>query len=223
MYISMYKKIYTKILDTLFPEYCLGCRSFGTSICMSCLSSGDRILSQDSLPEYINPIYSYKDPLIKKLIWQLKYKNKKQIAKDIAPIVYDALLPLITDLQTLSGVQVIYVVPIPLHISRKRHRGYNQSELLAKELIEIDKTGSLVLSIDALLRTKKSTPNAKTHSKRERIQNTRGSFEVNSKLLAHSHIVLIDDVVTTGTTLGEARKVLLQTSAHSVHAVTIAH
>ncbi|MEN9852681.1 MAG: hypothetical protein RI996_624 [Candidatus Parcubacteria bacterium] len=220
------KYIYTKLVDTFFPDTCLGCGLVGVTICDSCLARRQKSSEStySTLPDYIHPIYSYKDPIIKKLIWSLKYKNKKNIAADISSPLFDTLLGIVIDLRNYHGAKHIYIVPIPLHKSRLADRGYNQSELVAYQLALLGSAYGIELHTNILKRTRSSTPNAKSDSKQMRIKNIKGSFVVSqSAFVSKAHIILVDDVVTTGTTLAEARSVLLAAGALGVSAITIAH
>lgn len=102
---------------------------------------------------------------------------------------------------------------------RKLLRGYNQAELIA---ISLGKTLSLPVRSDILLRTKSPRRQVKTANRNERMENQKGSFAVKGDPTG-MRIVLVDDVVTTGATLEEARKTLLRKKAANVLALTLAH
>jgi len=111
------------------------------------------------------------------------------------------------------------VIPVPLHPSRLRQRGYNQSLLLAREvsqkyLIPLDFTS---------LRRVRPTPPQTQLSGAERRKNIRGAFAVqNPEPLAKASILLIDDVFTTGATVEECSKILLRAGAKRVDVLTLA-
>jgi ComF family protein len=110
------------------------------------------------------------------------------------------------------------IVPVPLHRSRHRERGYNQAELLAREL------GKLIsLPVEpALLKARATRPQVGLTAE-ERATNVRGAFESPGDLpIAGRRFVLVDDVLTTGATLSACAEALSAAGAHWVGAVTIA-
>lgn len=108
------------------------------------------------------------------------------------------------------------IVPIPLHWRRKRKRGYNQAEIIAKNL---EKLTGLPVDTRLIVRKKYTEPQkALDHKKRKK--NLRGVFEV-KRNLSHKRILLIDDIYTTGSTIDEAAKVLLGKGHNKVWFLTI--
>ncbi len=108
-------------------------------------------------------------------------------------------------------------VPIPLHPSRRRKRGFNQAELLADELAK--RTG--IPSDAGLLRRVKKTHVQKELSREERSANLKGAFSVRKGNLPYKKVILIDDIYTTGSTVDEAARVLLKAGADSVYFLCI--
>lgn len=107
------------------------------------------------------------------------------------------------------------VTSVPLHWRKKLTRGYNQSALVAKELAKILKKPYQTL----LTRTRFTEQQAKL-SKEKRLQNVLGAFS--AKKVTSEHIVLIDDVITTGATIGVCCEVLLKAGAKKVYLLAIA-
>ncbi len=214
-----------QFLALFFPEVCLLCKKPKSSVCVSCLAELSPYLNKNqSLPNFISPVFSYKDPNVKKLIWAFKYSKKRQLASPLAHSLKDTVEAIVSELYELRGAREILILPIPLHPKRLRTREYNQSDLLVKEILKLTQDSILIADYSVIIRNKMATPNAKSHSKRERELNTTGSFEVISpEKVCGRHVLLVDDVVTTGTTLSEARKVLIAAGACSVSAITVAH
>ncbi len=110
------------------------------------------------------------------------------------------------------------LIPIPLHWKRLLWRGFNQSLELAKFLARKQK---IPLSTKALQRVK-HTPPQSTLPLQERTKNLCGAFQANADLVHGKKILLIDDVMTTGTTLRECSKVLLQAGALNINILVLA-
>ena len=109
------------------------------------------------------------------------------------------------------------IIPIPLHISRRRSRGFNQAEILARELS--DATG-IPMRKDVLFRVKKTSPQ-KALGKRERRGNLKGAFAVSRTWKARKNVLLIDDIYTTGSTIEKAAEMLKKAGVQNVYFLTI--
>jgi len=111
------------------------------------------------------------------------------------------------------------IMPVPLHIRRLRERGFNQSLLLAKVLSE-----SYAIPLDFVtLRRERDTPPQTAMGRKERQANIKGAFAVAGKeRVRKQHVLLIDDVYTTGSTLAECARVLLKNGAAQVGVLTLA-
>lgn len=118
----------------------------------------------------------------------------------------------------LTGWPIDGLVPVPLHPLRKREREFNQAELLARELSRRGK-----LPVFDILRRLRYTV-TQTHFDRDhRMQNLRDAFELRQNAVVQGkHLLLVDDVLTTGSTLDECARVLLEAGAESVRALTLA-
>jgi len=111
------------------------------------------------------------------------------------------------------------IIPVPLHKKRRRRRGYNQSEIIAKHL---SKVYCLPMSSQILIKTKNTVPQMKL-SKKLRIKNLTDSFSSkNIHILKNKNIMLVDDVITTGTTLNTCAKKLIKAGAKKVFVFTLA-
>jgi ComF family protein len=150
---------------------------------------------------------------IRDLIHSFKYSQKTHLRNPLA-------------LLTLEGVggflaeqKLHLIVPVPLHRSRLRQRGFNQAVLLGRV---ISRHTSLSMLTDVLTRTRPTTPQIDL-SAAERRMNVKGAFTVNRPaLVAGKRILLLDDVMTTGSTMDECAKELKKAGADAVFAATIA-
>jgi len=152
------------------------------------------------------------DERVKTLIHRLKYQGMYEVAPLLADLLHFATY--------IPPVDMI--VPVPLHHSRQQQRGYNQSELIAKRLAH----HLQVPVIPALLRTIASAQQAKTTSRTERLENLSGHFVLAPEHQASvrgRHILLLDDVLTTGATLTTCAEVLLRAAPKEISGLTVAH
>lgn len=109
------------------------------------------------------------------------------------------------------------LVPIPLHPARRRKRGYNQAELLAKEL---SRRSGIPTEGHLLIRTK-NTKAQKELDDRERRANLKHAFSVPKEQIPYKKIILVDDIYTTGSTMDEAASVLRQAGAEMIYFLCI--
>lgn len=213
--------IFTRLVDAVFPRVCEGCGKSGTLLCADCLINVPT--ASPPAQSFITAIFDYQNPIVRKVIWKFKYKNVRRVAKYFGEKLYEEILAELGDDLHISKNETFLLVPIPLHKKRLRERGYNQSELLAREIIKYDTGEILRLAPEALIRTEKTLPQAKKEKRAARFENLRGAFFALQERVSGKHIILIDDVTTTGATLTEARKALLKSGAKTVRAYTVAH
>ena len=111
------------------------------------------------------------------------------------------------------------IVPVPLHRRRLRQRGYNQSLELARH---VGSSWGIAVSPEGLVRNRE-TPQQTNLSRQERSQNVRGAFSWKGPALRGKHVVLVDDVYTSGATANECAGVLKKSGAGMVEVLTLAH
>jgi ComF family protein len=151
------------------------------------------------------------DGVVRQAIHELKYQNLRAIAGLFARLLNDYL--------TTDPLPGEVVVPVPLHPKRLRERGYNQSQLLARELAKLNK---LPLVDDCLIRAYHSPPQARTASVEERRRNVAHAFSCRDQRLKGKQVLLIDDVSTSGATLDACARALKEGGASSVWGLVLA-
>ncbi|MFA6257283.1 MAG: phosphoribosyltransferase family protein [Candidatus Paceibacterota bacterium] len=215
------------ILSLVFPIKCAICGKAGLDFCSRCLEDCPRAERESA--KWIFPLYDYRHPPIKKSLWLFKYKGKRRLAKIFAEILYENMLEELADLAVLENFNNTLLVPIPLSRKRLRERGYNQAALICREILKIniaqENSGvKFELSENALVKPKETEHQAHIKDRKRRMENMRGTFQVdNPAIVAGRNIILIDDILTTGATLSEARRTLKDAGARKVIAFTLAH
>lgn len=190
-------------------------------ICIKCsrpidLNSPEELCSDcrkhDHIFEMSRSVFVY-EGIVKRGIYLFKYYNKPYFYRFFGKCLVDCMKK-----NDYSGLEL--VVPVPLHRSKLRKRGYNQSELLAKYISK----NTDIPFVDILKRIKK-TPKQSQMTKEERRKNLKNAFEVKRskmEILKGKSVLLVDDVYTTGSTADECSKTLIKYGASKVYVITIA-
>jgi ComF family protein len=148
--------------------------------------------------------------VVREAIHNLKYRNYRALAPELG-----GLLALYVQ---ENRIPATVIAPVPLHGLRIRERGYNQSELVAREL---GKLTGLSVETAYLKRTKNSSPQVSVANREERRRNAQGAFEALGDLRGQK-VLLIDDVCTTGSTLAACSAALKVRGALEVWGLTVA-
>ncbi len=171
---------------------------------------------------WIHPLFKYGDRRVKAIIWELKYKDNTKPLETIGKLSFDEILDLVSEITTFDSDAKFLLIPIPITSERRSERGYNQSEYIGRAIIENDTNHILLYAPQWLSKTKETPSQSHSDTREDRIKNLLDSFEANPQV-EDKYVILIDDVVTTGSTLTEARKELLSKRVKDVFAFTIAH
>ena len=151
--------------------------------------------------------------LVRQLVHQFKYAKQRYLRHPLAGWLRETLHD-----PRLRGRHFDLIVPVPLHPARERERGFNQAELLADLL-----AGSTHLPMRDVLERIRHTTTQTAYDRAERMENLHGAFRLRkNRDVRGLHVLLIDDVLTTGSTLSECARVLRKAGAVSVHAATAA-
>ncbi len=216
------QKILAVLLEIVFPITCLGCGKDGYWLCASCeqgLALKPRYFKTGPF-SYLDGLFAataYEENVVQEAIHLLKYNG----VVTLAPILATCFLRSHTQWGQQSGTDLArasIVLPVPLHRKRERERGFNQSELIAKEL-----THSLDLALETkvLIRSKNTAPQVSLGSE-ERLTNIRNAFKIVRYKQPPKHVILFDDVATTCATLEECASVLKKAGTETVIAWVIA-
>lgn len=236
------------LIDWLFPKECIICGKSGKWVCDDCLENlefnpinfcpfckrrsflgltckkckKEKNKKLDGIFSYC----SYRNPIIRKIIYNYKYKYLVDLKFILTNMI-------INTLNNIKKAQAIGVLPkiitkktlffsVPLYKKRLRQRGFNQSELLLDELVNQNIISADNIKFkDFFQRIKYTIPQVKLKAK-ERKKNLNKAFAYSGESLENKNIILIDDVATTCNTLEECAKVLKQSGARKVYGVVVA-
>lgn len=224
------KSYYRDLLHVFLPQVCFSC---GESLlyheevlCTTCIyhlpltdfhideenETAKQLWGKMDFQRAMSMLYLAKSSRVEKLLHRLKYSNQPEIGTFLGKYYAKKL----AEINFFGTIDII--IPIPIHRSKLRKRGYNQSSQFAMGLAEIaeipwtDKV--LIRAVSSVSQTQKS--------RIERYENVAGVFELkDSALVKGKHILLVDDVLTTGATICTAGNILVDAGA-KVSVITIA-
>ena len=215
------REIFTHILNVISPAECGSCGNgtaiFPFPVCENCICE---ILSSDTPDDIplrlVKRTYACLEytQAIKCCIKSFKFNGNRKLTSLFKRIIGSHIL-----ISGLRSKKLDLIIPVPLHNSRKRKRGYNQSGILS----DIASTFlSIPVHSSSLVKTR-NTPPQSGLGKQERSKNLRGSFAVtDKKAVLEKNVLLMDDVITTGATMEECARALLSAGACSVSALALA-
>lgn len=177
----------------------------GGSLCRHCLIPGWGCGDVKTIGPF--------EPPLSEAVHMLKYSDAKSVSRRLGAMMAERIVP---D-QRYNKADL--VLAVPLHKARKRERGYNQAQLLAEQL---GKTLGIA-SPEGLVTRARHTRSQTTLNKEQRLSNVEGIFAVhNPDRIKGRSIILVDDVLTTGATIGSCGRSLLSAGAREVLAMTAA-
>ena len=206
------------LLDLLMPPACAGCGRSGSLLCDRCVGAfappfraEDRFVAPDGGVVIGDALtlalaaFAYAGPM-RRALAAMKYSG----ASRLAPMLARAAMPSLRTLLAISGPALL--VPVPVHAERRRERGYNQAELIARAL------GQSAPLLERL------RPTTKQHrlDRAARLANLRGAFRVVAGASVPSVVVLVDDIITTTATLEACASVLREAGVEAVYGFAVA-
>lgn len=209
--------ILNSLLDLVFPKLCVCCGGVlmegEENICLTCLYTLPRVVEKDYTDNKVMEIFLGRVRLEKAMSWchfdketkvqnilhHIKYKGKSKFASQIGEIMAREMLDFFADIDA--------IVPVPLHPKKEKMRGYNQSEEIARGVQEV-----VGLPIFSQLIERTRFSETQTHkNKEERWKNAVDLFKLSpNDGFEGKHILLVDDVLTTGSTAIACLKCLEQ-------------
>jgi ComF family protein len=224
------------LLSLFFPKRCVGCGRLGLYFCDVCKTSIEPIQSSETICptcgksamggkthpkcktntslDGLISFFHYRG-VIKQAIKSIKYRYVTDVVQELIKLcVYNN--------GTIKQCNHHVIIPIPLHSSRLKFRGFNQAEKLGEQL---STTLHMQFRTDVLKRTRKTTPQVEMRHRIDRLQNMKHVFSCNNITMRqwnYQTIILFDDVWTTGATLRSACSELKKSGVKEVWGMTIA-
>jgi ComF family protein len=190
-----------------YPKYCLSCNKSiynnKSILCESCYSQlsftyyssfidnplYEKFIGQANIEYAFALCYFYKGGILQDCLHALKYKGRKDVGVFFGKLIGNELSNINTPIDL--------IIPVPLHPKKEKIRGYNQSEMIAKG---ISKVLNVPINTNDVVRTKFTETQTKK-TKWERYDNLNGVFAIkNTQTFANKHLLIVDDVITTGAT-----------------------
>jgi competence protein ComFC len=198
-------------ISRIVPPFCAKCSEpFPGAITspFDCVNCGHRKLHFDAA------VSGYRSRgIVRQVILNFKYGRQIHLRHLVADWLFSAL-----EDERLRERQFDLIVPVPLHPARQRERGFNQAALLAELL-----TRHVSVQARLVLERIRCTTTQTAFDRVERMENLRGAFRLRRNAdVRNLRVLLVDDVLTTGSTLSECARILKRGGAHSAHAVTAA-
>ena len=227
-------KIINFFLDLLFPKKCIVCdeifefKNRDRCLCDDCknlfeiinsrrckkcsrpIDSGNfcNLCSSKNNIFDLNYAFFVYDGIIPEMIHKFKFKNHPAVGIGLGKIMAENL-----DLNLINK-KFDFIIPVPIHKKRMRERGFNQAEIMARE---ISKKISVPVRTDILFRIKNTKPQWHLNS-HERENNLKNAFA--AKKINHKNIILLDDIFTTGSTINKCSEVLKKSGADYIFSLT---
>jgi len=225
-------RLWNDALDFIYPPQCIVCSAgehapHTPHLCQLCLGA---FFDEPLLPPFdlaaqlsdkgVKPFFDEShaawpfSEMVQKLVHAMKYDAKPSMARLLAKGMCERI-----ELNNFISLSDVIVAPVPMHPRRRRERGYNQSELLAEEMA---RTSGLPLNSRALHRARDTVQQALL-SAEERHSNVKGAFVISPPdFFKNKNVLLIDDVLTTGSTVNACAEALKAAGAARVLVLAVA-
>jgi ComF family protein len=227
----MIKKLIQDLFFTIFPDLCLACdrlpKSNEASFCVECLYrmpyTDHFYIKNNKVTNHFKgrisikhgaAILSFKEGgMVQNMLHKFKYKRRKEIGEIMGKIGAARFL------HSKMFDKPDIIIPVPVHIKKIKRRGYNQSSIFGRSLgVALD----VPFSDDVIVKTLE-TESQTGKSRTDRVKNVAEVFTIrNAEVLKGCHVLVVDDVITTGATLEACCTKVLEAGASSISILSIA-
>lgn len=220
------------LLQLFYPHLCAGCGSdtlpVNSQLCVKCIYSlplsgfeqqagnpvEKMLTGRIEFEKATAQLYFTKHSALQQIMHEFKYKSNKDLGHQLGLMMGNQLL------QSGGFNDVDALIPLPLHESKKRKRGYNQADILCNGIAEIMK---IPVITDAVVRPDATETQTKKN-RTERWENMEGKFTLlNQNQIENKHVLLVDDVITTGATLEACGVELLKATGVRLSIATLCY
>ena len=220
------KNLLQDFVDLMYPAVCPGCgevyASGEANLCLSCELDLSFFNNEQPVENILGgriPIMAaaiylkfYAGGQTQRLLHQIKYKANRHLAEYLGARFMAA------DGNKEKFAHIDFVIPVPLHEEKYRQRGYNQSALIATGIANILEKP---IEVNSVVRINHSETQTRK-SREERWANVEGIFTCQGKSLVGKHVLLVDDVITTGATMEACARTMLDSGATSISFAALA-
>ena len=224
------KKTLYRILGFFLPQYCAGCNkkldAGEPQVCNNCLSNiltadPNRLKSEYNRKfkstGYVQDVFSLyvfeSEGTLQNITYSFKYNKRFRIGILLGNKLAESLV------DKINSWQIDLITPVPLHHLKKAERGFNQSDFIVKGLSDSSK----IAYSNKVIKRIRFTDSQTKLDLEERGENVADAFKVTrKKRIANKNILIVDDVITTGATINECAKVLMESGAAKIYACSVA-
>ena len=207
------KHIGNTLLDLLFPPSCIHCGRVDVGFCEMCIAELHAVPVSDYMTTTASGIIvastAAHQGVMQSAVQAIKYHNQPQMAIPLGQRLAQAITQLNWTFDT--------IIPVPMHTSRYRERGYNQAQEIAIALAEVIQYECKPNAIERI----RATQSQVGLNRQERLSNLNDAFIAHSEFVKDKTLLLVDDVQTTGTTISMCAEAALQAGARHVYGLTV--
>ncbi len=208
----------SQVLDIIFPK------KYEVTKLETLANSGqlgDITPSFDTPKPWMRALFHYKDKMARALVLEIKYSRNKILLDAVATLFYEDIISLAEDYGAFDTTRWT-LISIPTGSAHAKEKGFNQADDMARAIIKLGVDTNLEYIENGLRKIKETEAQVKVSNRHARLNNLHNSFTA-SEEVAGKNIIIIDDVITTGATMIEARRALKEAGAKKIIALAIAH
>jgi competence protein ComFC len=211
------RNLWRTFLEILFPqsELTAHVEELAINYDLRTLPEAEKVIDP-----WMHALFAYRNRFVRTIVWQTKYQANSTLIESVASLLSEEITALLEEKTLFTGNSWL-LIPIPASNTHKKAKGFNQTELLCRAIMQKIPT-SFSYEPSILNKTRETKLQTSVKDKKEREQNVEHSMTATSSVKG-KNIILIDDVITTGSTLREAKRALKEVGAKEIFAFAIAH
>ncbi len=196
----------------------------GAELCSVSEFSKEAVRSVDTLPNNAVAVFEYRQPIVRGMIWEWKFRGNHHAIDVLAQTGYEVLIETLSEEGIFSGSSLPILLPIPSSKTSLAERGFWHVDLMGKKFAEIDGGNNFIHKNNILVRATDGVRQTRAKNKSERLKNLRDAYKIeHPEIIRDQLIILLDDITTTGATFSEAKRACLAAGARKVICFALAH